>query len=162
VDLGKSVRHRALRDLVTSRAIRTQRELVTALRAQGIPATQATISRDITELGLYKAERGGSSAYALPAEAGVEQTAEARLRSLLADVPLELSTAASILVLRTLPGSAHAIAASLDRLRLPEIVGTVAGDDTLFVALSDASALRSLRSKLTALADRGAAGRSGR
>ena len=162
VDLGKSVRHRALRDLVTRRPIRTQRELVTALRAQGIPATQATISRDITELGLYKAERGGSSAYALPAEAGVEQTAEARLRSLLADVPLELSTAASILVLRTLPGSAHAIAASLDRLRLPEIVGTVAGDDTLFVALSDATALRSLRSKLTALADRGAAGRSGR
>ena len=135
---------------------------MTALRDQGIPATQATISRDITELGLYKVERGGSSAYALPAEAGVEQTAEARLRSLLADVPLELSTAASILVLRTLPGSAHAIAASLDRLRLPEIVGTVAGDDTLFVALSDATELRSLRAKLTALADRGAAGRSGR
>ena len=82
MDLGKSVRHRALRDLVTRRPIRTQRELVTALRAQGIPATQATISRDITELGLYKVERGGSSAYALPAEAGVEQTAEARHREM--------------------------------------------------------------------------------
>ena len=161
MDLGKSVRHRALRDVVTRRPIRTQRELVAALRAQGIPATQATISRDITELGLYKVERGGSSAYALPAEAGVELTAEARLRSLLADVPLEVSTASAILVLRTLPGSAHAIAASLDRLRLPEIVGTVAGDDTLFVALSDAAALRSLRRKLAALAEPGTTGRSG-
>ena len=162
MDLGKSLRHRALRDLVTRRSIRTQRELVAALRAQGIPATQATISRDITELGLHKVERGGGSVYALPAERGAEQTAEARLRALLADVPLELVAAGSILVLRTLPGSAHAIAASLDRLRLPEIVGTVAGDDTLFVALADERALRSLRTKLAALADQGAERRSER
>ena len=63
--------------------------------------------------------------------------------------------AGSILVLKTLPGSAHAIAASLDRLRLPEIVGTVAGDDTLFVAVSDAAAMRKLRKRLTELAQRG-------
>lgn len=162
MDLGKSLRHRALRDLVTRRQIRTQRELVVALRAQGIPATQATISRDITELALRKVERGGGSVYALPTEPGAEQTAEARLRALFAEVPLELATAGSILVLRTLPGSAHAIAASLDRLRLPEIVGTVAGDDTLFVALADDRALRSLRAKLAALAEQGAEGRSAR
>lgn len=162
MDLGKSLRHRALRDLVTRRPIRTQRELVAALRSQGIPATQATISRDITELGLHKVDRGGSRVYALPAEPGSEQNAESRLRSLLADVPLELSVAGSMLVLRTLPGSAHAIAASLDRLHLPEIVGTVAGDDTLFVALVDERSQRALRAKLAKLAERGAERRSGR
>ena len=65
MDLGKELRHRALRDLVARRAIRTQRELVSALKSQGIPATQATVSRDITELGLTKVDRSGSPAYAL-------------------------------------------------------------------------------------------------
>ncbi|MFZ9972475.1 MAG: arginine repressor, partial [Candidatus Limnocylindrus sp.] len=68
--------------------------------------------------------------------------------------PAEISSAGSILVLKTLPGSAHAIAASLDRLHLKEIVGTVAGDDTLFVAVRDEAALRSLRARLRALAAR--------
>jgi transcriptional regulator of arginine metabolism len=154
VDLGKELRHRALRDLVSRRPIRTQRELVAALRSQGIPATQATLSRDITELGLTKVERAGALAYALPADSGVEQTAEVRLASLLSDTPAEIDSAGSILVLKTLPGSAHAIAASLDRLHLKEIVGTVAGDDTLFVAVRDEAALRSLRARLRALAAR--------
>jgi transcriptional regulator of arginine metabolism len=110
------------------------------------------MSRDITELGLAKVDRNGTSVYALPPGDAVELAAEDRLRALLRDVPLEGAAAGRILVLRTLPGSAHAVAASLDRLRLPEIVGTVAGDDTLFVALSDAAALRSLRKRLAALA----------
>ena len=79
MDLGKSVRHRALRDIVSRQAIRTQRELATALKRQGIPATQATLSRDITELGLIKVTRGGLAAYALPprlVEAGHRRTAE--------------------------------------------------------------------------------------
>jgi transcriptional regulator of arginine metabolism len=152
MDLGKELRHRALRDLVGRRAIRTQRELVSALKSQGIPATQATVSRDITELGLTKADRGGSPAYVLPMGGSVEQVAEARLTSLLAEAPLEISTAGAILVLKTLPGSAHAIAASLDRLRLPEVVGTVAGDDTLFVAVNDQAALRTLRARFRSLA----------
>ncbi len=154
MDLGKELRHRALRDIVSRRPIRTQRELVAALKSQGIPATQATLSRDITELGLTKVERGGSLAYALPVGSGVEQTAEARLALLLSDAPTEIASAGSILVLKTLPGIAHAIAASLDRLHLPEVVGTVAGDDTLFVAVHDEAALRSLRTRLRALAAR--------
>jgi transcriptional regulator of arginine metabolism len=162
MDLGKELRHRALRDLVARRAIRTQRELVAALRSQGIPATQATVSRDITELGLIKVDRSGSPAYALPAGGSVEQVAEARLASLLADAPLEISTAGAILVVKTLPGSAHAIAASLDRLRLPEVVGTVAGDDTLFVAVDDQAALRALRDRFRALAAQKGHGADGR
>lgn len=154
MDLGKEFRHRALRDIVSRRSIRTQRELVAALKAQGIPATQATLSRDITELGLTKVERGGAFAYALPAGSGVEQTAESRLATLLADAPTEVAVAGSILVLKTLPGSAHAIAASLDRLHLAEVVGTVAGDDTLFVAVRDEASLRSLRSRLSAMVTR--------
>jgi transcriptional regulator of arginine metabolism len=155
VDLGKSVRHRALRDIVSRQAIRTQRELATALKRQGIPATQATLSRDITELGLIKVDRGGSPAYAFAAGRSVEVASEERLHALLGAIPLDASVAGSILVLKTLPGSAHAIAASLDRLQLPEIVGTVAGDDTLFVAVRDAAAMRKLRKRLTELAQRG-------
>lgn len=153
MDLGKSVRHRALRELVSRRGIRTQRELVAALRGQGVPSTQATMSRDITELGLTKAERNGGIVYVLPTGGSVEQAAEERLRALLREVPLDAAVAGRILVLRTLPGSAHAVAASLDRLRLPEIVGTVAGDDTLFVALADEAGLRSLRARLTSIAE---------
>ena len=155
MDLGKELRHRALRDIVSRRPIRTQRELVAALKSQGIPATQATLSRDITELGLIKVDRGGSPAYAFPPGRSVEIAAEDRLQALLGEIPLEAAVAGSILVLKTLPGSAHAIAASLDRLRLPEIVGTVAGDDTLFVAVRDAAAMRKLRKRLTDLAQRG-------
>jgi transcriptional regulator of arginine metabolism len=132
--------------------MRTQRELVSALKAQGIPATQATVSRDITELGLTKVDRSGSLAYALPIGGSVEQVAEERLSALLGEAPLEISAAGAILVLKTLPGSAHAIAASLDRLRLPEVVGTVAGDDTLFVAVNDHAALRTLRARFRDLA----------
>ena len=86
---------------------------------------------------------------------GVEDMDAMDAQALLGEIPLEASVAGSILVLKTLPGSAHAIAASLDRLRLPEIVGTVAGDDTLFVAVSDAAAMRKLRKRLTELAQRG-------
>jgi transcriptional regulator of arginine metabolism len=111
------------------------------------------MSRDITELGLTKAERNGSIVYVLPTGGSVEQAAEERLRALLREVPLDAAVAGRILVLRTLPGSAHAVAASLDRLRLPEIVGTVAGDDTLFVALADEAGLRSLRARLTSIAE---------
>ena len=89
MDLGKSVRHRALRELVSRRGIRTQRELVTALRGQGIPSTQATMSRDITELGLTKAERNGSIVYVLPPGGSVEQAAEERLRALVRETTLE-------------------------------------------------------------------------
>jgi transcriptional regulator of arginine metabolism len=149
VDVMKSLRHAAIRDVVSSRPVRTQHELVAALRDRGLRATQATVSRDIREMALLKTGPVGGQVYVLPAppddtRAGGEQ----RLRQLLGDMPVELRVAGLLLVVRAVPGSAHAIAAALDRARWPEVVGSVAGDDTLFVAFADAEALERVRLRL--------------
>ncbi|HEY4227371.1 MAG TPA: arginine repressor [Candidatus Limnocylindrales bacterium] len=149
----KQLRQRAIRDLVEQRPIRTQQELAAALRERGFRATQATISRDVAELGLGKGSREGSAAYVLPARLrDADLSGEDRLRRLLSDVPVEFRVADRLLVIRTLPGSAHAVAAALDRTRWPEIVGSIAGDDTVFVATPDRSALKRLRDRLAGLA----------
>ncbi|MFV2065002.1 MAG: arginine repressor, partial [Chloroflexota bacterium] len=112
-------------------------------------ASQATVSRDVADMGLVKVKRGGSQAYALPSsEAVVEQTGEQRLAQLLWDLPVEVHESGTLLVIRAVPGSAHAIAAALDRARWPGVLGTIAGDDTLFVACVDESALRRTRTRL--------------
>jgi transcriptional regulator of arginine metabolism len=155
MEVMKQLRHRAIRDLVGQRPIRTQQELAAALRERGIRATQATISRDVAELGLAKARRGSARAYVLPPRlVEAETSGEDRLRRLLADLPVELREAGLLLILRTLPGSAHAIAAALDRARWPEVAGSIAGDDTVFVACTDRRALRLTRTRLRAFADR--------
>lgn len=153
MDVMKQLRHRAIRDLVGTRAIRTQQELAVALRERGFRATQATVSRDVAELGLVKAtRRGGAAAYALPARlVEAEQGGEERLRRLLRDLPIELRESGQLLIIRTLPGSAHPIAAALDRARWPEVAGSIAGDDTVFVAAADRAAARRLRDRLADL-----------
>ena len=151
----KQLRQRAIRDLVDQRPIRTQQELAAALRERGFRTTQATISRDVSELGLIKTSRDGTNAYALPPRlVEAESSGEDRLRRLLRDLPAELRESGLILVILTLPGSAHAIAAALDRARWPEVVGSIAGDDTVFVAATDRSALKRVRARLATLAVR--------
>ena len=155
MEVMKQLRQRAIRDLVDQRPIRTQQELAAALRERGFRATQATVSRDVAELGLAKARRGPARAYVLPPRLiDAETSGEDRLRRLLADLPVELREAGLLLVLRTLPGSAHAIAAALDRARWPEVAGSVAGDDTVFVAFSDRRALRLTKTRLQAFGER--------
>jgi transcriptional regulator of arginine metabolism len=149
----KQLRHRAIRDLVEQRPIRTQQELAAALAERGFRTTQATISRDVAELGLIKAGRGGMQAYALPARLREAETSgEERLRTLFRELPVEIRVAGTILVLRTLPGSAHPIAAALDRARWPEVVGSIAGDDTVFLAFADRAAMHRTRDRLASLA----------
>ena len=151
MEVMKQLRQRAIRDLVAQRPIRTQQALAAALRERGFRTTQATISRDVAELGLIKASREGTTAYALPPRlVEAETSGEDRLRKLLADLPLEIHEAGLLLVLRTLPGSAHAIAAALDRARWPEVAGSIAGDDTVFVATPTERHARSLLTRLTA------------
>jgi transcriptional regulator of arginine metabolism len=153
MEVMKQIRQRAIRDLVEQRPIRTQQELAAALRERGFRATQATISRDIAELHLVKVGRDGVTVYARPARmAEADPTGEERLRRLFHDVPVEFREAGLLLVVVTLPGSAHAIAAALDRARWPEAVGTIAGDDTLFIACADRRALARLRGRLARLA----------
>ena len=153
MEVMKQLRQQAIRDLVELRAIRTQQELASALRERGFRATQATISRDIAELQLVKTGHDGVAVYALPARlVEIDPTGEERLRHLFRDLPVEFREAGVILVLITLPGSAHAIAAALDRARWPDAVGTIAGDDTLFIACADRRALARLRGRLERLA----------
>jgi transcriptional regulator of arginine metabolism len=155
MEVMKQLRQRAIRDLVEQRPIRTQQELAAALRERGFRATQATISRDVAELGLGKGSREGRAAYVLPPRLrDAEVSGEDRLRRLLADVPVEFRVADLILVIKTLPGSAHAVAAALDRTRWPEIIGSLAGDDTVFVATGDKTSLRRLRDRLIGLSGR--------
>ncbi len=149
----KRLRQQQIRDLIGSRAIRTQQELAAALRDRGFRATQATVSRDVAELGLVKIGRDGKErAYALPARGGQpESSADERLATVLRDLPVTIREAGLLLVVRATPGSAHPIAAALDRTRWPEIVGSVAGDDTLFIACADRGAVRRLRERLTGM-----------
>lgn len=158
MEVMKQLRQRAVRDLVEQRPIRTQQELAVALRERGFRTTQATISRDVAELGLIKIARDGTVAYGLPPRLiEAETSGEDRLRSLLEDLPLELHEAGLLLVLRTLPGSAHAIAAALDRARWPEVAGSIAGDDTVFVAFAERAGRQRIKARLLRLAEGGRA-----
>jgi transcriptional regulator of arginine metabolism len=153
MEVMKQLRQQAIRDLVVRRRIRTQQELANALRDRGFRATQATISRDVAELGLVKQARDGVLCYALPPRlAEAEPSGEDRLRGLLRDLPIEVHEAGLLLVVRTIPGSAHALAAALDRARWPDVVGSIAGDDTVFIALRDRTARTRVRQRLLALA----------
>ena len=129
----KHHRQQTLLRLVEERALSTQGDLVRALRGAGFPATQATVSRDIVELGLLKVARDGMHAYASPAAAAGRGGIEL-LRRFCEDYPIEAAVAGSLVVLRSLPGTANALGAALDAARLPGVVGTLAGDDTVFVA----------------------------
>ncbi len=154
MEVMKQLRQRAIRDLLEQRAIRTQQELAAALRERGFRTTQATISRDVAELGLVKVVRDGAHVYGLPQRlVEAETSGEERLRSLLHDLPIEVREAGLLIVVRTLPGSAHAIAAALDRARWPEVAGSIAGDDTVFVATPDRSSLQRVRLRLVHFAE---------
>jgi transcriptional regulator of arginine metabolism len=152
MEVIKQLRQREIRDLLGQRPIRTQQELAGALRERGFRATQATISRDVAELGLIKASRDGVQSYTVPARVTeAESTGEERLRALLHDLHVEVREAGLMLILKALPGSAHAIAAALDRTRWSEVVGSIAGDDTVFVAFSDRASMQRVRARLAAL-----------
>ena len=148
----KQHRQRALLRVVAERRLATQGDLARALRGAGFPATQATISRDIVELGLVKIARDGTHAYAAPAAAPAGGGPE-RLRRFCEDYPVEAAAAGNIVVVRSLPGTASALGAAIDAAGLDGIVGTIAGDDTVFVAVAQ----RSARSVLARLATFGVA-----
>lgn len=159
MEVMKQLRQQQIYRIIERRPIRTQHELATALREQGFRATQATVSRDIAEMGLRKSLRDGLSVYVLPdpqadrlAGDAAAGAAEERLRHLLADLPLQIRPAGLLVVVRALPGSAHAIAAALDRVGWPEVAGSIAGDDTLFIACDSPAARDAVTSRLRRLA----------
>jgi transcriptional regulator of arginine metabolism len=150
---ARADRRELVRQLVASGRIHSQAQLVEELTGYGMAVTQATVSRDLAALGVVRGMRGGTPRYLLPDDVAerTEFDAGERLRRLLADLPLAIDEAPPLLVLRTAPGAAHAIASALDLNFLPGVVGTVAGDDTIFVACRGRASLRRLRSTLSGL-----------
>jgi transcriptional regulator of arginine metabolism len=157
----KAQRQRAIRELVATRPVGSQREVVDALSAQGFEVTQATVSRDITELGLVKAPGADGHVYVTPAIAGTPVAAtgsDARLERILADIPVTIGRSGLILVLTGTPGTASVIAQAIDESTLSEQVGTVAGDNTLLVLFADEPALGRWLDRFTTLQSTVAAG----
>ena len=131
---AKSRRQDKIRELVEAYDIETQEDLATRLREAEFEVTQATVSRDVKEMRLVKMPmEGGRSRYALPREG--KSGGESRLAGLLRDAATGVDTTGGFVVLRTLPGMANAVASALDTASWPEIIGTVAGDDTIFAAV---------------------------
>jgi transcriptional regulator of arginine metabolism len=152
--LGKPQRqHRILR-ILGEQPVSSQAQLVQLLVAEGIVATQATVSRDLEELGAVKVRiPGGTMAYAIPDFTRGERSAsDDHLRRLMGEFVLEVAHSANLVVLRTPPGSAHVVASALDRAGLADILGTVAGDDTLLVVVKDAVGGAAVAADLAALA----------
>jgi transcriptional regulator of arginine metabolism len=141
--LVKRDRHAAIRRLVIAHPIASQGELVAELAAQGFDVTQATVSRDIAELGLAKVMRGDRSIYVVPEALGAAQRppSDERLRRILADIPVTVGRSGLILVLTGQPGTASVIAQAIDESTLTDQAGTVAGDNTLIVLFPDEPAL---------------------
>ena len=132
---AKQQRQRLIADWLRNELIASQDELVARLDRAGVPAGQATVSRDLDELGAVRVRRGGAVHYRLPEQR--ESGGAGRLDRLLADWVTDIVAAGNLVVLRTPPGSANLVANALDAAGLEGIAGTIAGDDTIFVALAD-------------------------
>lgn len=129
-------RRQAIASLIINEEFASQDDLARRLAVQGITATQATLSRDLDALGAVKVKRGGQLAYALPGESGGDW-AVGRLEAIFAEWVIGAEATGNLIVLRARPGSAHIVGAAIDQAQLPGIAGTIAGDDTLFVAVRD-------------------------
>lgn len=138
----KSARHQRIIDLVTTHEVHSQPELADLLSAEGINVTQATLSRDLVELDALKVRSAsGSLVYAVPAEGGDRrltsggETAAAhhRLSKLCGELLVSAEASGNLIVLRTPPGAAQFLANALDKAELPDVLGTIGGDDTVLV-----------------------------
>jgi len=141
----KAARHRRIVDVLSRNAVRSQSALADLLDADGLVVTQATLSRDLDELGAVKLRSDdGHLVYALPREGGDStprvlpgEGAENRLGRLAEELVVSVEHSANIVVLRTPPGAAQFLASALDQAALPEVIGTVAGDDTVLLVTRD-------------------------
>ena len=136
--MTKHQRQHRIARLLETEAVASQAQLVELLAADGVEATQATVSRDLEELGAVKVRLpGGETAYALPELPSQQVAPEDHLRRVLGEWVVEMDCSANLVVLRTPPGSAHVVGSALDRSGFPGVIGTVAGDDTVLVVASE-------------------------
>lgn len=133
--MNKRERHRIIRDIVETRNIETQEDLALALQEMGITVTQATVSRDIKELMLVKvSDMRGGYRYAFPKERNHMMSSE-QLEQIVRNSVITVRTGGNLVVLHTLPGTAQGVAYAIDSMKWMGVMGTVAGDDTIFIAI---------------------------
>jgi transcriptional regulator of arginine metabolism len=159
VPLTKAARQARIADLIGRQPVRSQAELADLLAADGVAVTQATLSRDLEELGAVKQRSAGGAAYHVPSGdlpppgRSVSELGPARLLRMLTELLVGVDASGNLAVLRTPPGAAQLLASAIDRAGLPDVVGTVAGDDTLLVVARAADGGSVLAERLRDLAD---------
>ena len=152
--MSRTRRLALLARLLSGQSFSSQEELARALARAGVPVTQATLSRDLRSLGAGKRpERNGKPVYALPAPATETLDRERQLLDLKAFVN-EVKVAQNLIVVKTPPGHGHGVGRAIDLAELHQVVGSVAGDDTVLVVATDAAAARRVKRHLDGVAAR--------
>ncbi|MGO4599802.1 arginine repressor [Terrabacter sp. 2RAF25] len=156
--MSRTQRQRRIVELLGANAVHSQGELSDLLVAEGTEVTQATLSRDLVELGAVKVRRGRALVYAVPGDGGevtavgsIGDAASARLRRTCEELLVSATPAQSLVVLRTPPGAANYLASAIDQARDPEVVGTIAGDDTIMIVTAGAEQAVTVAARLQAL-----------
>ncbi len=151
---SKSERQSRLLQLIRSKEISTQEDLVAGLTDAGLDVTQATVSRDIKELGIIKVTVGNGLQKYVPMERSGE-VASGRLMKVFSEAVVQVDNAMNLVIIKSLPGMAQACASALDSMRLSEVAGSIAGDDTVFVATRSADQAEALSRSLNQIAVQG-------
>jgi len=150
----RSRRLRALTELIRAEPHASQEELTERLGTLGHTVTQATVSRDLVSLGAVKVKRDGVLRYVLPDQFGARDWATGQLERIVREWVRGIEPAGPMLVMKTPPGSAHLVASAIDQAELAEIAGTVAGDDTIFLAVRDGFPIPALIHRFEAMMGR--------
>ncbi len=147
----KSVRQNIILEIINSTDVETQNQLMKELLSRGVKSTQATLSRDIKDLRLVK-ELSSSGRYRYAAAAQDDAVAHSgRLRKIFKESVMSCDTAMNLIVIKTLPGLAMAACSALDDMEITALLGTVAGDDTLFMAMRDIESAEQLCEEIKSL-----------
>lgn len=151
--LSKNQRQHRIAQLLESEPVASQARVVELLADGGVEATQATVSRDLEEMGAVKVRMpGAESVYAIPELPRDQVLPGDQLRRVLGDWVVDVGSSANIVMVRTPPGSAHVVASALDRASLPGILGTVAGDDTILIVTAEPEGGTDVAKRLAELA----------
>ncbi len=149
----RTQRQQRIARLLTEQAVSSQAQVVELLSREGTVATQATVSRDLEELGAVKVRvPGGETVYAIPEIPFDRVTTEDHLRRVLGDWVADVAWSSNLVILRTPPGSAHVVGSAIDRSGIDGVLGTVAGDDTVLVVATETAGGRSVAGRLSDLA----------
>ncbi len=150
--LSKPQRQHRIVKLIEEQGVGSQEDLRDKLAAEGIIVTQATVSRDLEDLGAVKVRTKGGLVYAIPELAQERVAPDDHLRRVMGEFVVEIASSGNIVVLRTPPGSAHVVGSALDRSGLEDVIGNVSGDDTVMVICAESVPSSLIAGRLSELA----------